>query len=84
MLSGDNLLTAKIRDDIRLGIESGDYAVPSVEVASDLLMGAKIEAIRRLIEDGKSLDYIKSMTCMVLRGFGVSHSKADRSVARAL
>lgn len=84
LLSGDNLLTEKIRDDIRLGMEAGDYAVPSVEIASDLLMGAKIEAIRRLIEDGKSFDYIASMTSMVLRGFGVSHSKADRSVVRAL
>lgn len=83
LLNGDNLLTAKIRDDIRLGVETGDYAVPSVEVASDLLMGAKIEATRRLIEEGKSFDYVRSMASMVLRSFGVAHSKADKSVAYA-
>ena len=83
LLRGDTLFTRKIEDDIRLGIETGDYAVPTVETARDLLMGAKIEAIRRLIDRGASSDYIHSMTSMVLRSFGVAPSKADKSVANA-
>lgn len=82
LLAGDNLFTHNIRQDILLGIQTGDYAVPSVEVASDLLMGAKIEAIRRLIE-GRGMEYAKAMTVMVLRSFGVGPSKADKSVAIA-
>ena len=46
LLSGDSLFTSKIQDDIRLGLSTGDYALSSVEVGTDLLMGAKIEAIR--------------------------------------
>lgn len=83
LLRGEHLFTSKIRDDISLGIETGDYVVPDIETASDLLMGAKIEAIRRLIDRGGSVDYIHSMTSLVLRGFGVTASKADKSVIKA-
>ena len=83
LLHEDNLFVHKIRADIRMGVETGDYAVTDVEAASDLLMGAKIEAIRRLIREGSSIKYIQEMASMVLRSFGVSPSKADKSVARA-
>jgi len=83
VLRGDNLLTRKIRKDIELGIHSGDYAVASVNVATDLLMGAKIEAIRRIIAGGTKAAYIQTMASMVLRAFGVSASKADKSVQKA-
>lgn len=83
LLTADNLLTRKIRADIQLGIETGDYAVPSLDVAGDVLMGAKIEAIRRIIKDGASTDYVHAVTSMVLRSFGVSASKADKSVMKA-
>lgn len=83
LLSGDNLLTEKIRADIRLGMETGDYDVSSVELASDLLMGAKIEAIRRLISGSAATDYVRGMAAMVLRSFGVSPGKAEKSVRRA-
>lgn len=83
VLSEDNLLTQKIRDDIRLGVETGDYIVPSVEIANDLLMGAKIEAIRRAIRSGGSCDYVQAMTAMVLCSLGVTPTKAEKSVARA-
>lgn len=83
LLSGDNLLTRKITDDIRLGVETGDYDVPSVEVASDVLMGAKIEAIQRLIAGRGSKAYVQGIAAMVLRSLGVAPAKAEKSVARA-
>jgi AcrR family transcriptional regulator len=83
LLSGNNLLVSKIKADITLGVKTGDYAVQSIDVATDLLMGAKIEAIRRIIAGERSLPYIHSMAGMVLRSFGVSPSKADRSVIDA-
>lgn len=83
LLSDDNLLTRKIREDIALGIEAGDYQVPSVDNASDLLMGAKVEAIQRLIKERESIVYVRGMTSLVLRSFGVDSARADRSVELA-
>jgi AcrR family transcriptional regulator len=83
LLSGDNLLTRKITDDIRRGVETGDYEVPSIEVAGDVLMGAKIEAIRRLIAGRGSKAYVQGVAAMVLRSLGVAPAKAEKSVARA-
>ena len=83
LLSTDNLMTRKITDDIRLGVETGDYIVPSVEIASDVLMGAKVEAIRRLIAGDGSTAYIRGVASMVLRSFGVTPTKADKTVTRA-
>lgn len=83
LLSGDNLFANKIQDDIRLGVETGDYVVESIEIATDLLMGAKIEAILRIIAGGRGPDYVRTMTAMVLRSFGVSPTKAAKVVAKA-
>jgi AcrR family transcriptional regulator len=83
LLSGSNLLVSKIKADISLGVKTGDYAVASVDWAADLLMGAKIEAIRRIVAGESHLPYIHTMAGMVLRSFGVSATKADKSVVRA-
>ena len=82
LLRADQLFASKIRADVQLGVETGDYVVPSTDIATDLLMGAKIEAIRRVIE-GASLDYVRQMASMVLRSFGVTPSRADKSVVAA-
>lgn len=82
LLGGENLFTTKIQADIRMGIATGDY-LAAVDVATDLLMGAKIEAIRRIIAGNRGGDYVRAMTAMVLRGFGVAPSRADNSTRRA-
>jgi AcrR family transcriptional regulator len=79
----DGLITTKVKGDIRLGVETGDYSVASIDLAADLLMGAKKEAIRRIIAGQKDTAYIKGMTSMILRSFGVSPSKAEKGVERA-
>src|ERR1700722_6965506 len=48
LLRGDNLFISKVHSDIELGTQTGDYAVASVEMAGDLLMGAKTEALLRI------------------------------------
>jgi len=40
------LITTKIRQDIAMGVETGDYDVPSIEIASDVLMEARVEVSR--------------------------------------
>ena len=79
----DNLITAAIKKDLRLGLEAGVYTVPSVDIATDLLMGAKIEAIRRIIAGKATLDYIHRMTEMVLVSFGMTRDDARRAVRTA-
>lgn len=83
LLSGDGLFASKIKEDIELGVTTGDYAVASVTVAADTLMGAKIEAIRRITAGGGNAKYIRQMASTVLRAFGVSTFKADKIVQKA-
>ncbi len=80
VLAGDNLMIHHIREDISAGVESGDFDVPSIDVAVDLLVGAKIEAIRRIVAGEADVHYIKDMAALVLRGFGVSGAKARKKV----
>lgn len=83
LLTGDNPMVRQMLADIRLGIATGEYAVGSVELAGDLLLGAKVEAIRRIITGSADDDYIRGMTAMVLRSFGVAPARADKVVAAA-
>jgi AcrR family transcriptional regulator len=83
LLSDNHLFTSKIKSDIQLGVESGDYVVASIDFATDLLMGAKIEAIRRILAGEGTAFHIQTMASMVLRSFGVSPSKAEKSVQKA-
>ena len=82
-LRDSDLFITKIREDIAMGVETGDYVVPSVEIASDVLMGAKYEAIRRIIRSPPDTTYIRAVTAMVLRCFGVPAVKAEKTVQRA-
>ena len=77
------MLVTMVRDDIALGVEAGDYQVPSVNDASGLLLGTTVEAIQRLIMERGSLAYVQGMTSLVPRSLGVDPARADRSVAIA-
>jgi len=84
LMDGENgLVSSKVKGDIRLGVETGAYSVVSVDLAADLLMGAKHEAIRRIVSGERDPAYIRGVTAMVLRSFGVSGSKAERIADRA-
>lgn len=84
LLSGDNhVITAKIKRDLLVGIETGDYVVPSVDIATDILMGAKIEAMRRILGGEGDEAYVRQMASMVLCSFGVSRARAEKYVDAA-
>jgi AcrR family transcriptional regulator len=80
LLSEKNLLSSKIHYDIESGAKSGDFVVESVDASVDLLVGAKVEAILRIISGQGSSAYIQIMTAMVLRSLGVPPAKADKAV----
>lgn len=83
LLNSESALSAKMVADIEAGIATGDYAVPSIQIGLDMLIGTKVEAIRRLISGNAGPDYIIAMSSVVLRAFGVSASKADHVAAKA-
>lgn len=84
LMDGENgLVSSKVKGDIRWGVETGDYSVVSVDLAADLLMGAKHEAIRRIISGERDPAYIRGVAAMVLRAFGVSQSKAEKTADSA-
>lgn len=84
LLNGEqNQIASKVKGDIRRGVRTGDYIVTSVDTAADLLMGAKHEAIRRIIAGGLDARYICDMATMVLTGFGVAHDRAEHAVQQS-
>lgn len=81
LLNGEqNKIASKVKGDIRLGVQTGDYSVSSVDTAADLLMGAKHEAIRRIIAGENRSEYVRGMVKMVLRSFGVPDWRAQEAV----
>lgn len=78
ILAGDNLMIRHIRRDIELGVDAGEFDVPSIDVGVDLLVGAKIEAMRRIVAGEGNVAYISDMAALVLRAFGVSGTKARK------
>ena len=77
LLSPSNRMIRHMSADIQRGIDSGYYALPSVECGLDLLVGTKIEAILRIIRGDRGRDYIEAMTAAVLRGFGCPPAEAQ-------
>ena len=83
-LTSDSLLLSHVTSDLRLGVQTGEFKVSSVEAAADLVVGAQTEAIRRTLGGGNQQSaYVRDMAGMVLRGLGVTPAKADRVVAQA-
>ncbi|WP_157081212.1 TetR/AcrR family transcriptional regulator [Novosphingobium naphthalenivorans] len=83
LLKDDSLMVRLIRADVALGQETGDYDIDSVDVATDLLLGAQAEAISRIVANGADVAYVQAMTFHVLRSFGVNRPRAARAVEEA-
>ncbi len=80
LLTGDSILFGHITADVRLGCETGDFNVASIEAAGDMLLGLQTEAIRRIIRGEYRGEYVQIVTGMMLRGLGVPPGKADGAV----
>lgn len=82
LLGPENELQRRIVEDIELGIGAGVYEVRSSTAALDLLLGAKVEAMRRIVAGERDPAYAAAMTEMVLRAFGRPASEAALVVKR--
>jgi AcrR family transcriptional regulator len=72
-------LLRQIRSDLTAGVDAGAFIIADLEVALDLILGAKIGAIRQLLEGAGSRRYIMDMTAMILRALGVAPDRADQA-----
>ena len=85
LLTPENIMIRRMTDDIEEGMRSGVYDLPSVEAGLDLLLGAKIEAIRRIVRSDGNIDasYPRIISTLILRGLGVAPDTAHK-VASAI
>lgn len=83
VLEGDNLMITHIRADIERGVALGAFDVPSIDSAVDMLVGTKIEAIRRIVRGEGGMPYIQDMAALLLRSFGVSGALARQKIDEA-
>lgn len=85
LLTPENTMIRRMMDDIREGIQAGVYDLPSVESGLDLLLGSKIEAIRRMVRHhgDVSKEYPRIISTLILRGFGVAPKEAH-AIAHAM
>jgi AcrR family transcriptional regulator len=72
-------ITARVRESIQAGIDSGDFTLDSADVGRDILLGTGISATISLLHGGTPADYPEKVARQVLLGFG-----ASRAVATAL
>jgi AcrR family transcriptional regulator len=72
-------ITARVRESIQEGIDSGDFTIDSADVGRDILLGTGISATISLLQGGTAPDYPEKIARQVLLGFG-----ASKSVATAL
>lgn len=85
LLTPDNLMIQHMVADIRQGIEAGFYTLPSIESGLDLLVGTKVEAIRRITRGAGQVQetYPQVISALILRGFGVPMNDAE-SISNAM
>ena len=82
-ISRDSGLADQIREDLEAGVRDGVFQVRDIDVALDVIMGTKIEAVRHLIRGLGSRYYIETVASMILRALGVVPEDADETAAIA-
>ncbi len=82
-LASDNQLLFYIKMDLKNGVKLGAYKFSSIDVAADLILGAMIEGMRRIMKGASSRLYIETLTGMLFRSLEVPAKKADKIVKAA-
>ncbi|MEG8223951.1 TetR/AcrR family transcriptional regulator, partial [Sphingomonas sp. HH69] len=77
-----NRLVQLMEGDIRQGIKTGIFSSADQTSALDLLIGTKIEAIKRICSGSVGSDYIVQITEAVFRGLGVPPQLAHEAARK--
>lgn len=83
LINRNGLLAQKIIADLEAGLMTGDYDLPSISVALDMMIGVKVEALQRIVTGRVERGYIHGMAALTLRALGVAPTKARTVVANA-
>lgn len=85
LLTPENIMIRRMMEDTLEGMQAGVYSLPSVESGLDLLLGTKVEAIRRIVRGHGTIEasYPRLICSLILRGFGVDSNTAHK-VASAI
>jgi AcrR family transcriptional regulator len=78
------LVERTVADDIRNGRRSGGFAVASVEIGRDLLVGTVREAMARMMGGRVPRGYADEIARAILRGLGADESTTARLLALPL
>lgn len=80
LLCPGNAMIRNMTDDIRRGITDGLFDVPGVECGLDLLIGTKVQAIRRIVRGDCDTAYVETISQLILRGLGLSPTRAEKTI----
>lgn len=83
LINRNGLLAQKIVADLEAGLATGDYDLPSIPIALDMLIGIKVESLQRIVTGRVERGYIHGMTALTLRALGVAPTKARTVSANA-
>jgi AcrR family transcriptional regulator len=69
---------------VREGVEDGVFALPSVELGRDLLLGTTLAAMGAIVRGGAAADYPETVAHYILSGLGVPPDEARRCAHQPL
>jgi AcrR family transcriptional regulator len=69
------LVERQVANDIRAGIECGDFKLPNVEIGRDLVIGTVREAMVRITNGQVPRAYAHNLTRVVLQGLGLNQER---------
>ena len=76
-LRRDTRLLGQVKADLEAGVATGDFEIPDMDAAIDLVIGATVEGIRRVMTRTGSRHYIENYGSLILRSLGLSRDNAE-------
>lgn len=83
-VTDNQLLREYLPRDLAIGIDNGRFALPSIEVGFDIVVGAALAGCRRVHFDNPGLDYSDSLAAAILMALGVARDEATAIAGRSL
>ncbi len=76
------LVEHQLTTDLKAGMRSGQFDIPGVDAARDLVVGTILEAMRRIVDDRPARSFDQQVTRVILRGLGLDPQAIARQLAR--
>lgn len=77
-------LGPRARRDLMIGVDSGRFQIPDVDVATAITFGALLSTIRAHLDGGRPTDPSRAFAASLLRMVGIPAGEAAELVARPL